>query len=243
LVTTEALTELLHQHALGKTDKLLLCLAVDAGRPKSVKEIKAIAAKAGLRAAKAWNVSSLLAGSNGRAVRTENGWELRADGREYVAQLAGPAASTPVPRVAAGLRSHLPKITNPETAAFVEEAIRCYEQKLYRAAVVFSWVGAISLLYQEVVKKRLAAFNVEATRRNNKWKAASTSDDLARMKEKDFLDILDHLSVIGKNVKQELENCLTLRNGCGHPNSLLIGEHRVAGHIEVLQLNVFAPFT
>jgi hypothetical protein len=243
LLTAEALTELLHQPALGKTDKLLLCLAVDDGRPKAVKEIKSLAVRAGLRAAKTWNVSDLLSKSAGRAIRTDAGWELRAEGREYVANLAGPMASLPVPKIAAGLRSHLPKLSHPQTAAFIEEAIRCYEQRLYRAAVVLSWVGAVSLLYHEVVTNHLATFNAEAVRRNNKWKNATTVDDLSRMKEKDFLDILDHLSIIGKNVKQELEGCLTLRNGCGHPNSLVIGEQRVAAHVEALLLNVFAPFT
>ncbi len=135
------------------------------------------------------------------------------------------------------------KVKEPVTAAFIEEAIRCYEQQLYRAAVVLSWVGAVSVLYHLVVSKHLAAFNAEATRRHQKWKPATTPDDISRMKEKDFLDILDHMSVIGKNVKQELEGCLALRNGCGHPNSLAIGEHRVAGHVETLLLNVFVPFT
>jgi len=39
------------------------------------------------------------------------------------------------------------------------------------------------------------------------------------MKERDFLDRLAALSVIGRNVKQELVKCLELRNACGHPNS------------------------
>src|SRR5262249_11310908 len=189
LITQEALVELLHQPDLSKTDKVLLCLAVETGKPKSVQEVRALAVKAGLRAAKSWNVSGLLSGSSGRAVRTDEGWELRSAGRDYVAKLAGPAAAIPPPKVAASLRSHLPKLTNPQTAAFVEEAIRCSEQKLHRAAVVLSWVGAVSVLYQEVVDKHLAAFNTEAARRNSKWKPAATTDDLSKMKEKDFLDI------------------------------------------------------
>ncbi len=54
LVTVEALAELLHEAALGKTDKLLLCLAVDDARPKSVQEIKSQARQAGLRFAEDW---------------------------------------------------------------------------------------------------------------------------------------------------------------------------------------------
>jgi hypothetical protein len=62
------------------------------------------------------------------------------------------------------------------------------------------------------------------------------------MKEADFLNVIEGLSIIGKNVKQELEQCLKLRNACGHPNSLKFGLRRVASHIEVLILNVFSKF-
>ena len=62
------------------------------------------------------------------------------------------------------------------------------------------------------------------------------------MKADTFLDILQAISVIGKNVKQELKKGLTLRNGCGHPNSLKLAEHKVSSHIEDLMLNVFAVF-
>ena len=62
------------------------------------------------------------------------------------------------------------------------------------------------------------------------------------MGEYDFLQILENRSIIGKSVKAELEGCLKLRNGCGHPNSLHVAEHRVSSHIEILALNVFAKF-
>jgi hypothetical protein len=66
------------------------------------------------------------------------------------------------------------------------------------------------------------------------------------MKESDFLDIIGSppISLVGKNVKEELKNnCLRLRNACGHPSSLQIGENRVSAHLEVLILNVFAKFS
>ena len=134
------------------------------------------------------------------------------------------------PKVAVTLRNTLPKIKDDNTRAFVEEAISCYENKLNRAAVVLSWVGAVSLLYQHVVDTKLAAFNTEAQRRNPKWKLATTTDDLARMDEYDFLQIAEGISVIGKSVKHELEGALKFRNGCGHPNSLKIGEPRQRAH-------------
>lgn len=136
----------------------------------------------------------------------------------------------------------LSKITNRNTVKFVEEAIKCVEVKAYRAAVILSWVGAVSILYDYVLQNCLAAFNAEAKGRNPKWKDATTEDDLTRMGEQDFLNILQSISVIGKSVKQELETCLKLRNGCGHPNSLEISENKAAAHIEILISNIFSKF-
>lgn len=219
-----------------------MCLSVEEGAPKTVAEITAVAKSAGLRKAKNWNISSYLARSNGLAIRTDSGWELTSEGKKRVATLAGSLADMAVPQVAVSLRSRLSTITSQDTAAFLDEAIRCYESKLYRAAVVLSWVGALSVLYDYVITHKLNDFNVEAKRRDATWRDAKRKDDLARMKEFDFLQVLNALSIIGKSVKEELEGCLKFRNGCGHPNSLKIGESRVAAHIETLLLNVFSVF-
>ena len=76
------------------------------------------------------------------------------------------------------------------TRAFVEEAIKCHEAKLYRSAIVMSWIAAVDVLYREVVAKHLAAFNAEAKSVNSKWKAAVNEDGLTKMGELDFLDRL-----------------------------------------------------
>jgi hypothetical protein len=101
----------------------------------------------------------------------------------------------------------------------------------------------MSVLYDYVVKRKLADFNAEAKRRDSKWRDARSADGLGRMKEHDFLDIIEAVGVIGKNVKQELQNnCLQLRNSCGHPNTFQVGEHRAAAHLETLIQNVFSKF-
>lgn len=114
---------------------------------------------------------------------------------------------------------------------------------MLKSAVVFSWIGAISLLYEHVISVHLNAFNVEALRRNPKWVNAKNIDGLTRMGEYDFLQVLESISMIGKNTKNELEACLKLRNSCGHPSTLTIGEQKVAAHIEILLLNVFNKFS
>ena len=140
------------------------------------------------------------------------------------------------------LRTALQNITGSDTLAFGEEAIKCYEAELYRSAIVMSWLAAMDVLHNHVYAKYLKAFNAEAKRVDVRWKDAKTADDLGKMGEADFLDRIAALSIIDKNVKKELKNCLDRRNGCGHPNSLKLGPNTVAHHIEILLLNVFKVF-
>ena len=116
------------------------------------------------------------------------------------------------------------------------------EYGLNKAAVVMTWSAAVYFLKKEVVKNHLDDFNAEAVKAHPKWRTAKTSDDLGLMKERDFLDRLENISLIGKDVKQQLQECLTLRNSCGHPNSLKVEKLKVASCVETLILNVFRRF-
>jgi len=202
-----------------------------------------MALDAGVKHAGKIGFSAHLSSAEDKVFKTPEGWELTEKGRAHIAALSGISlAASPAATEAQALRAFLPTLKSIEIRAFLTEAIVCAEQSLFRAAVVLSWVGAMALLYDEVVAKHLVAFNAEATRRDARWKQAKTADDLGRMKEFVFLEVAESLSIFGKNVKQELETCLKLRNGCGHPNSLKIGPHKVAAHLETLANNVYAVY-
>jgi len=248
LLDQSQLTDALHAKRLSRQDALLVCLAADVDSAKSVKQIKELARNAGYTEVQKWNVSAALKRTKGLSVRLKDGWSLSSRGREHVRDLGiiPTGKSLKVVNHAAQLRSAASKISDPDTRAFVEEAIVAYEGGLHRSCVVLSWSGAVSLLYDQVVTKCLGTFNTEASRRDANWRKAKNKDDLTRMKESDFLDIIGSppVSVIGKNVKEELKNnCLRLRNSCGHPNSLKIGENKTSAHLEVLILNIFAKFS
>ncbi len=238
----EAIKELLARSDISNRDKVLICLAIEPIAPKKTADIREVAVSSGLRVAAKWNVSDYLSKAKTLAIRTASGWQLTAGGKAHIASVAGPLLPSVSVLVVSGLRKQLPSIPTDITRAFVEEAVKCLEAKLYRAAIITSWVGAISVLYDEVAHSHLSAFNAEATRRDPKWRPAKSTDDLARIKEFDFLQILVGISIIGKSVKDELEVCLKLRNGCGHPNSLVVGEHKASAHVETLIQNVFAKF-
>jgi len=190
---------------------------------------------------KSWNVSAFLSNASGRAIKTNDGWELTTDGKNHLHTLVG---DSPVATVSPSLRKVAAAVIDADTKNFVLEAVACFEAHHYRAAVVLSWVGAVSVLYDHVLADAslLANINAEARLRNKDWKNAKSKDDLALMKERTFLEILAKLSVIGKSTKTELIGCLDLRNGCGHPNSMVVGEHKVSAHIEFLVQNVYTKF-
>jgi hypothetical protein len=243
MITPEQLKAVVHLKGLTKTEVCLLCVAASGGAAVPVSVAKKHAVDAGVKGAAKWNIGAFLSSATGKVFKTPSGWELTPSGRNHIATLVGSSlASSPAAVEAQQLRAFLPKIKNPAAKEFVTEAIVCAEQSLFRAAVVLSWVGAVALLHEAVVSQHLAAFNAESAKRDPKAKVAKTEDDLGRINESTFLEICQAIGVIGKNVKQELDVCLKLRNGCGHPNSLKIGSNRVAAHIETLALNVYAAF-
>ena len=212
-------------------------------RPRRKEENARKAKEAGFRVPPKWNMSQILGASAGKAVRAPGGWELTDAGKLHLRDLGIAKLSPAAMQVAVDLRAHLAKIKSDQIRDFVEEAIKCHEAELFRSAIVMSWLGAMGILHEHVHVNHLPAFNAEATRVYGKnWKKAVSTDDLGRMKESDFLDRIETLSLIGKNVKTDLKACLDRRNGCGHPNSLKIGGNQSAAHIETLLLNVFEKF-
>jgi hypothetical protein len=240
LLDVTGLKDWLHRD-LAARDKLLLILATF-DQPVQLADLRSRSEEAGFKLPKKWNLSQVLGRTGGLAIRVPTGWELTDTGKNHLRNLGIESISPAAMQVAADLRKHLENVQNPTTRSFVEEAIKCHEAKLYRSAIVMSWIAAVDVLYREVVANHLAAFNAEAHKANSKWKAAANEDGLARMGEADFLDRLVPIGVIGKNVKEELAKALKLRNGCGHPNSLKTGPNMVASHLETLLLNVFEQF-
>lgn len=228
-------------HGLSRLQSLMLCMSVCPEKSLTTSELKKIAVANGLRAAKDWNIASIFARARELVVNTNQGWRLTRKGQESIILIEN-VEFAPPEKISRSLRTHLAKLNPGAEKDFIEEAVKCFEHRLFRAAVVLSWVGAVSVLYDFVIAKKLSEYNAEALKRNQKHKQIVTKDDLAKTKESDFLDILEAISVLGKSVKTELKGCLDLRNGCGHPNSLKVSENRVAAHIEVLVDHVFSVF-
>jgi len=244
MLTAEQLKHVVHFDNRSQRDCVLLILSVGVKKPKDLDTIRSLGRSTGVRHIEDWNLGDILGKARKHAIKAEFGWELSSEGINYVRTLlSGTDLNIVISNAAQSLRTHLKRTKTSNSEAFVEESIVCFEAKQYRAAVVLAWVGAMSVLHQFVFSRKLADFNTEANRRDKTWRAAKSADDLGRMREHDFLDVLEAIGVLGKSVKMTLQNhCLQLRNSCGHPNGLKIAENSVAAHIEKLTLNVFSAF-
>lgn len=234
---------LLSRKDLSQLDKILIILSIESQKPKQVKEIVQLGIELGVSKIKTWPISSRLNNVSEKAIITPEGWELTSSGLEHVSNITGLQITCQPPHISLNLRKHLANVTNPETKKFLEEAISCFEFDLYRSAVVLAWIGAISILYDWVIANKLKDFNIELAKKFPNLKPMTTSDDFGKIRERDFIEILYSISAVDKNKKQALLQCLTLRNSCGHPNTLKIADSTVAAHIEILTLNVFGVFT
>ena len=136
---------------------------------------------------------------------------------------------------------------NTPVAGYVEETIDCFTCGAYRASVIMSWVGAVSVLQSHVARNHLGEFNKAARVHGKKpgnrpWQDAKSARDLVKLNERAFLRCLKVSSILSKGVFNELCTCLDLRNACGHPTDLRLERNRVAAHIEVLVLNVYSKY-
>lgn len=233
---------------LSATDKVLTVLLTQESSSKLVQEVRDTLLSFGVTEAIKWNISGLLssARSQSKVTQIKGKWLLTSHGKKYLfskgISIPKPQPMNILSKTRDDIRLYLNQITNQHTRAFVEEAVKCLEANILRSAVVMSWIGAVAVLHEYIINHHLPSFNTEALRRDSRWKNAVNSDGLSRMKESDFLDVLESLNILGKNVKNELKQCLDRRNSCGHPNSYTIGEQLVAAHIEFLIQNVFSKF-
>lgn len=238
-----SIKDYIHVEGLSRQDIVLIVLGANDCEAKTVASITKLLVNSGERNAKVWNVATILNRAKRLAIKIGREWELTELGINKISELGVLVSSQASQKIASDLRKIVEqKIQSETTKNFVLEAIGCHESSHHRAAVVLSWIGAASLLYEYVFKNNLTEFNAEAKRRDAKWRDAKSVDDFTKMKEHDFLQVTHAISVIGKSVKTELEQRLKFRNGCGHPNSLKIADSAVASHIEILILNVFEPF-
>jgi hypothetical protein len=127
---------------------------------------------------------------------------------------------------------------------YLDEALVCYENGAFRAAVVMTWNLAFHHLCDHIIKNRLADFNARWLisfqghhKKGNR--VITTMDDFnAELKESEVIIICRDAGIITKDVFRILEEKLGKRNSAAHPSSVSIGQLQTDAVIDDLVKNV-----
>lgn len=236
---------------LGQRLPVLLLLS-HVEQPAAPSRIRDKGLMIGFRKISKWNLTDVLgkAAKDDQVAQLTNGWKLLSPGMTRIERYYKSEGAM-ISEVRHALRGHLASISNEQRRLFVNEAIKSFDVKAYRAAVVLSWVGAVHILQEYIALNHVKAFNDAGIARQTKAAARGinytflpvrTTKDFGVIGESDMLQLCQDAGILHKAEKQLLQDRLDLRNQCGHPNPITIAEHTVAHHIEILMLNVYSRY-
>jgi hypothetical protein len=167
-------------------------------------------------------------------------WTLTTTGQQFVrSMLSLPAAEPEIENDVTALRQLLKEIPDKDAADYIDEAIKCLSINALRASVVFLWAGAVKTIRDSVMSCGGSAVNTSLSKHDPKARQITRVDDLVYIKESTLILVAQDLGIYDKNERGVLEDCLELRNKCGHPGKYKIGPKKVSSFIEDLVGIVF----
>jgi hypothetical protein len=140
-----------------------------------------------------------------------------------------------------GLPAQVPDVAE---RVFLNEALICYREGAFRAAIVMTWNLAFDHLLNFILKHHLAAFNKQwplSFQKNNqkaRVQSVSNRDDFGELKESEVLSICKSAAIITPNLYDILDEKLGKRNGAAHPSTIVVSQIQVEGVIDDLVNNV-----
>jgi len=170
-------------------------------------------------------------------------YQLSLAGTEWIEEKLKPAGVLNIPKeesrllkeISESLEGSVKEIPDLDERGYIQEALSCLsdQTKAYRAAVLMGWASAIYHLRKKVDEQGFDKFcQAYQSLSLGKPKHISNIDDLEFCKDKDFLLVLERMNIFDKSVRQQLENCLDLRNGCAHPTQIKPRIQRVKAFFE-----------
>jgi hypothetical protein len=142
------------------------------------------------------------------------------------------------------------KIPDAAERDFLSEALTCFRNKAFRAAIVMTWNLTYFHLCHYILKHKLADFNAEYPKRHpgihKKAKAPTiaTYDDFASdLKESEVVEICRSANIITKEQFNALDRQIGRRNSAAHPSTTVITNLQAEEFIHDLVTNVVLTIT
>jgi hypothetical protein len=152
--------------------------------------------------------------------------------------------STSIQATKSCLREHVNEGLPEFSKAFLEEAISCFEYKLYRSSVVMVWLFAIDHMFEYIIRYKLTEFNSAYAKdsANKKSLQIKDKDDFSEIGEKKIIELCRAANIISNDVRKILEQKLDIRNTYAHPANIKITETKCSDFITDLLDNVVSKY-
>lgn len=139
------------------------------------------------------------------------------------------------------------KIPDSAERIFLDEAIRCFRCKAFRAAIVMTWNLAYDHLCLHVLSapNRLADLNRQLPKSFPKARisAVNNRDDFTELKESEVLQVCRSANIMTSDLLKILKEKLDRRNMAAHPSTVEIAPHTAEEYIIDLITNVVIKLT
>lgn len=138
------------------------------------------------------------------------------------------------------LSKKVSQLTNEDEKNYLLEAIQCFDSGALRAGIVITWIAAMRNLQNKLLKHHsLHSINTAVEKHVREPKRVRSITDFAYILEGVQLKAACDLGQLEKNEKIVLENCLDLRNNCGHPGQYKPEEFKALAFLEDLLTILF----
>jgi hypothetical protein len=148
---------------------------------------------------------------------------------------------TPVAIVNNTMRSLLNQLQQPSEKEYLEEAIRTFEVKAFRASIIMVWLLTIDHLFEYILANKLTDF-ISALRRANINKLIHSKDDFGDIKESQFIEVCRSAGIISNDVRKILDAKLGIRNSFAHPSTITLPKSKALEFIEDLVENIILKY-
>lgn len=155
-----------------------------------------------------------------RMLRDSKGYRLSAIARRELGERLKVRQSTI--RTTALLDGLSGRIRDPAHQAFLAEALVCFRNQAYRAAIVMSWNLAYSDVTHRILANDIDRFNRQRAKAFPKTKEITKRSDFEDLKESVVLEIARGAGLLSASSFKILDEKLGKRNTAAHPSMIVV---------------------
>ena len=116
----------------------------------------------------------------------------------------------------------------------LRQALRCVENKLFRAAHILAWTACIDLIQNKLGVDSFKQLNILRPT----WKIKTIEDLWERGNDFQLIEVCKNLRLVTEQEKRMLHSYLTKRNWCAHPSAFFPDYNQTLGYMTDILKNM-----